>query len=269
MKRLFALILVVSTTFGLFGQVKIPTKEINSIVEEGKLLYRCELASRNGLSLVLRNGIEQNDIRGLFSRVSNDTTIWVCYSKDSSPRVLGTVTFDSTSILQNAVVDISTRPFTKPERELFMMNEQAIGFARGEPKILSFENTVMRSIPIIYKGARKIYLLTQSLVQYEVVFGNDYVITLDKLLNIVSFQGLHSKLIAVNYGKNQENTGQVKESQHVHTEKTGDLITPTDICILLLNAKNTGWKQHKVLTPNFEYVWNFQTGQLSVVTIKH
>lgn len=266
MKRILLFILVLSTTISLFGQEKISTKEIDSIVEEGKLLYRSELATRNGLSLAVSKGIDQSDIRGFFSLISNDTTYWICYSKSEPTQVLGTVTFDSTSTIGNAQIDISARPFTPLERTYFLMNEQAIGFSKIESGIRSYENTVMRTIPIIYKGVRKIYLLTQSTLQNEVIFGNDYLITLDNLNSISSFKRLHNNMIAIEYGKKQENTNQLQESLHSHNDKTGDLITPTDICIFLLNGKKTKWKQHTVLTPNYVYVWDFKSNQLSVVT---
>jgi len=265
MKKRVVLFLVVLSTFSLFGQNKMPIKEINSIVEEGKLLYRCELANRNGLNLALKNGIDPNDIKGFFSRISNDTTFWVCYSKDLSPQVLGTITFDSTSTTQKAALDLSTRSFTDLERNYYVMNEQAIGYARIETGIRSYENTIFRTIPIIYKGVPKIYFVTQSTKQNEVIFGNDYLITLDKLLTVQTFKRLHSAMTVIKFGKNPENNNQETESIHAHDDKTGDLITPTDICILLLNEKKTNWKQHTILTPNYVYVWNFQTNRLSVV----
>jgi len=54
---------------------------------------------------------------------------------------------------------------------------------------------------------------------------------------------------------------------HSHLPETGDFITATDICTLMLYGKFTGWKQHNVVSEKYLNSWNIKTNQLFIVTM--
>ena len=54
---------------------------------------------------------------------------------------------------------------------------------------------------------------------------------------------------------------------HSHLPETGDFITATDICTLMLYEKFTKWKQHKVVSKNYLNIWNCLTDQLTVISM--
>jgi hypothetical protein len=68
----------------------------------------------------------------------------------------------------------------------------------------------------------------------------------------------------VNYGQ-QEDGKEVFGSMHSHLPETGEFITATDICTLMLYEKFTGWKQHNVISESYLNMWDCLADQLLVV----
>ena len=96
-----------------------------------------------------------------------------------------------------------------------------------------------------------------------VLIGNDYLLTFDSEGKVVTKKSLHRNLIPINYGgKDGE---QAVGSMHNHLPETGDFITPTDICTLMLYEKFTGWKTHNVVSGKYLNVWNCETNELAVI----
>ena len=55
---------------------------------------------------------------------------------------------------------------------------------------------------------------------------------------------------------------------HTHLPETGDYITATDICTLLLYEKFAKWKQHVVISEDHVCMWDCKTDQLVTLTKK-
>ncbi len=85
----------------VFGK-KNPTEEAQPIVAEGKLLYRSEMASWYGTDLFLEKYKDRENIGGYFSYIENDTAKCVFFSKGENPKVIGTISFDSTYNVKTA-----------------------------------------------------------------------------------------------------------------------------------------------------------------------
>src|SRR3989338_8731196 len=113
MIRILTIILLL-ITLNVFGQ-KNPTEEAQPIVEEGKLLYRSEMASWYGTDLFLENYKDRENIGGYFSYTENDTSKCIFFSKSENPEVIGTISFDKTYNVKKAKTDISKRKFTTNE----------------------------------------------------------------------------------------------------------------------------------------------------------
>ena len=69
-------------------------------------------------------------------------------------------------------------------------------------------------------------------------------------------------IIPIEYGKNE-----VTEAIHSHLPETGDFITATDICTLMLYEKFAKWKSHLVISKDYVSIWNCETDQLIVPPI--
>lgn len=61
---------------------------------------------------------------------------------------------------------------------------------------------------------------------------------------------------------------EVEGAIHNHLPETGDFITATDICTLMLYAKFTKWKSHTVVSEKYINILNCLTNKLVVVPMK-
>lgn len=95
-----------------------------------------------------------------------------------------------------------------------------------------------------------------------VVFGNDYLIEFDKKNNIKKKKALHANIIPIDFTDNSEET----TTYHNHIKETGDLITATDICTLMLYGPYTHWQQHYVISEKNISIWDCKKDQLLVLT---
>ena len=116
MKQL-ALLILPLICLSVFGQNY--KKQTQPIVEEGKLLYKSEMASWNGTDIFVKMYKEMERVGGYFSYTENDLSKCVFFSRDETPKVLGTITFDSTYNPNNAVIAINERDFKPLEADYY------------------------------------------------------------------------------------------------------------------------------------------------------
>lgn len=116
---------------------------------------------------------------------------------------------------------------------------------------------------------RKVYVLTGPKQNGVVLFGNDYLLTFDKNNKLTLKKQLHKNLIPINYGgKDKEGNPLISdEAIHSHLPETGEFITATDICTLMLYGKFAKWKTHNVVSSKYLNIWNCETNELSVIPI--
>ncbi len=55
---------------------------------------------------------------------------------------------------------------------------------------------------------------------------------------------------------------------HSHSEETGEYITPTDICTLMLYEKYANWKTHIVVSQKYLNIWDCNTNELTLLSNK-
>ena len=109
-------------------------------------------------------------------------------------------------------------------------------------------------------------MLTGTNVDGVVVFGNDYLLTFDADNNLMRKKQLHKNIIPATYGKSG---GQdIAGAAHTHAPETGDLISATDICTIMLNEGIAKWNEYYVYSKNYVSIWNCETDHLSILTIE-
>lgn len=140
---------------------------------------------------------------------------------------------------------------------------EAIG---KDTRFKTYTNTNFNLIPMISDGERKVYVLTGPQKTGVVIFGNDYLLTFDKKNNLKERKQLHRNILAIEYEEKSGDDASEVTTLHTHTPETGDLITATDICTLLLYEKYAKWKQHTVISANYVSIWNCRTDELVVLT---
>lgn len=244
---------------------KDPTAQAQKIVEEGKRLYRSEMASWYGTDLFLMKYKDMDNVGGYFSYTENDISKCIFFSQSETPKVIGTISFDSTYNTKTATAEISERAFTSYENELYMLRKRARQAIVEDTIFKSYKNTSLNIIPLISNNEKKVYVLTGAQQEGVVIFGNDYLLTFDKSLKLKSTKQLHQNILPIHYAPE---SGEVKATVHSHLPATGDFITATDICTLMLYEKFAKWKQHNVVSEKYLNIWNCQTNELVVLPMK-
>lgn len=248
---------------------KNPNKEAEPIVAEGKLLYKSEMASWYGTDLFVENYKNRQNIGGYFSYTENEISKCVFFSKSDNPKVIGTISFDDTYNVKTAKIDLTERDFTKYENDIYQIRKLALTEINADKALFkNYENSNLNLIPLIDGKEKKIYVLTGPNKSGVVLFGNDYLLTFDKDNQLMLKKQLHKNLIPINYGgKDKDGKPFVsEEAMHSHLPETGDFITATDICTLMLYGRFAKWKTHTVVSKKYLNIWNCTTNELTVIT---
>jgi hypothetical protein len=266
MKRTISLIILLTITLIVSGQDKLE-KKISAIIDEGKLLYRSEMASWYGTDIFLEK-LENRKakIGGYFSYTDNDLAKCIFFSKGDDPKVIGTIIFDSTYNTTTARIDSNEREFTKEENNLYTIRKKALAEINSDTLFKVYKNTNLNLIPVIKNDEKKVFVLTGPESNGVVVFGNDYLLTFDKNDNIQTKKRLHQNIIWTDFGSLQKNGDKTVAGIHTHLPSTGDLITSTDICTLMLYEKFTKWENYYVISEKYVSMWNCKTNQLAAIT---
>ena len=122
MKKIITISLTL-LNLNVFGQDN-PTEQAKPIVDEGKRLYKSEMASWYGTDLFLENYKDRANIGGYFSYSDNGVSKCIFFSKADKPKVIGTISFDSTYNTKTAQTDLIERDFTANEDDILVPPKQ-------------------------------------------------------------------------------------------------------------------------------------------------
>ncbi|HYO22557.1 MAG TPA: hypothetical protein VER36_09130 [Flavisolibacter sp.] len=241
-------------------------RQAAEITREGKKLYQSEMASWYGTDVFLEKFKQyRNSFSAYFSYTDTNGAHCVFYSKDESPKVLATISFDSTYNPGTAIINGQERDFTPAEKELYILRKTAVSLIESDSLFRRYKSTNFNIVPLVEGRSKKVYVLTGTSQNNVVMFGNDYLLTFDKENKLVAKRALHKSLIPVGYGKQE---GQdVVGAMHSHLPEMGELMTATDVCTLMLYQKLTNWKQHVVVSANFVSIWDAQKSSLLALTM--
>lgn len=260
MKRIITSILLL-ISINTFSQIDLDNIA-KEIADEGKELYKLELAAWSGSDIFKDSFKEPERIGGYFSYMEGGKPKCLFFSKGENPKVLGVVSFGDISVIETATIDFKEREFQKNEKELYTIRAKALAEIQKDTLFKAYNNTNINLIPTDWHGEKKVYALTAPKITGVVLFGNDYLITFDNANNILNKKKLHRNLIPIEY----DNTENAVTSVHSHAEGTNEFITPTDVCTLMLYAKYAGWKEHIVVSENYVSLWDCDNDSLKIIT---
>jgi hypothetical protein len=263
MRKINYILLIILSYQITFGQSK-TEKETSKIVEEGKMLYKSEMASWYGTDIFIEKYKEKEKIGGYLSYSQNDISRCIFYSKGEKPKVIGTMDFDITFKIENAKTELTERELTKTEFDLFEMRTVALKIINSDTIFKRYENSNLNLIPIINGNEKKVYVLSGPKKNGVMIFGNDYLLNFDESNKLLSRKQLHKNIIPIEYGGKEE----IEVTMHSHLPETGDFITPTDICTLMLYAKFAKIKQHYVISKKYVSIWDCEKEILAIMTTK-
>lgn len=265
MKKIFTLFSLLVTSITVFGQEDLG-KISDSLVAEGLRLYKSEMASWYGTDIFLEKYKNRENVGGYFSYSDNNFAKCIFFSKGDTPKVIGTISFDTSYNVNNAQVDLNEREFTGNENELWAIRRIALKTINSDTLFKSYKNTNLNLIPLNSNGQKKVYVLTGPKENGVVIFGNDYLLTFNDNNELISKKQLHKNIIFINYGTSGDTT--IVGTIHTHLPETGDLITATDICTLMLYEKFAKWQQHYVMSKNYVSIWDCNKNILAILTRK-
>jgi hypothetical protein len=262
-KKLFTFLLTL-ISLSVFAQNN-PTEEAQLIVAEGKLLYKSEMASWYGTDVFLENHKSKENIGGYFSYTDNESAKCIFFSKADKPIVIGTISFDSTYNPKTAIVSLKEREFTGTESDLYEIRKLALKEINSDTLFKTYKNTDLNLIPLIKGKVKKVYVLTGPQNSGVVIFGNDYLLTFDENNKLLIKKQLHMNIIPVFYGDKDDKDKPSFGAVHSHLPETGEFMTATDICTLMLYEKFAKWEQHIVVSEKYTNIWNCKTDELTVI----
>jgi hypothetical protein len=244
----------------------------DSISTEGKTMAMSEMASWYGTDVFLEKCKSRVPrIGGYLSYKTVTGMNNIFFSKDEKPVILATMSFIFPDIsAKGCKVDSNERKLTATEAELYAMRKVAMAslMANKDSIFRFYKNTGTNPVPIIIKGEKRVYFLTSPKSNGQVIFGNDYLLTLDKDNHITSTKKLHNNIITINTKPAPGDTSHAVQvaGVHNHLGNTSPFITATDICTAILYHNATTWKQYYVLSPAYVSIWDYQKASLTIIT---
>lgn len=237
------------------------------IVTEGQLLYRSELASWNGTDLFTKKYDHRDNIGGYLSYSDGDATKNIFFSKGAAPQVIGTITFEKTLNPRKAHLDLTERPFNAEERTLFIIRTKTLAALNSDTFFVRHDKTNLNVVPLIYNGEKKVYVLTAPTESGMLILGNDYLLMFDNDNIMVSKTRIHQSILWGRYDKGKGKSKRIVGGYHTHTPATGDFITATDICTIMLYQNLTRLRKYAVISANYVSTWDCDMEELTIKTV--
>ena len=262
MKTIISISLLVIISFKLNAQSQID-KKAEAIVKEGKKLYRSEMASWYGTDILLEKlNDRKKEIGGYFSYVDGDSARFIFLTKGEDPAVMASVAFDSTYKPEHAAVYMSQRKLSNYEKELAAIRLKMFKLVNTDTFFLNYKNCDLNIIPISEGNIKKAYVLTGPKENNVMVFGNDYEVIFDKNYEVKSKRRIHKNIQIQDFSKLKT----VIVGIHNHLPSTGELITPTDVCTLMLYERIIKLEQYIVISQKYVSLWTCKNNTLNILT---
>jgi len=238
----------------------------DSIMKEGKALYKSEWTSWYGTDVFLEKCKPmQPQSGGYLSYDNGKNLVNIFFTKGQDPKVMATITFDYGFNKAAYKLDTTLRKLNKQENDLYTIRQTAIADLNKDTLYKKYNNTELNPVPLIIGKTRKVYVLTGTQLSNVVIFGNDYLINFDDNNQIINKKVLHKNIIPINTANTPTNKS--IGAVHSHLPQTGDFITATDICTLMLYEKLTTWQTHTVVSKNYISAWDCQKDQFAILTM--
>jgi hypothetical protein len=234
-KLLFVVVLFSFSSILLAQKIKIPKNELkrqlDSILNEGNLLYKYEKSAWIATDLVLENPIVKAEFNYCFTYEEQETIKTIILDKELNciAEYIFEKQFDKPEFIK-----IEKRELSNKEKILIDIRKTII-----ENIISEYGNEVgapddynLNLILLPFADKYKLYITTGTVEPNVIPFGNDYIFIADKNGEIENWHKFHSILIP-----SYTVLGEYKVTRLGHTHlKSTPLITATDICTFMLYA---------------------------------
>jgi len=238
------------------------------IVAEGRKLYKTEMASWHGTAMFMgKFPAKQATSGGYFSYVDGKRVTCLFFSNDSIPKTVITMSFDTTYNDQMAKVDTVQRPLTENENSLLAIRQETWDRIQSDSTFQFYNGLIPNIVPLVDAKGKRAYIFTAPSMDSIVVFGNDYLLTFDAGNKIQDIRRIHKNVTPIEYGR-KRNGNLITSTTHMHFPETGNMLTPTDICTILLYEKTAGWQEHIAISRSAVSIWNCHNDKLTNMALE-
>lgn len=238
-------------------------KQRQDLLEESGKLYRSERASWLASDILMEKYANTSNIGGYVSYELGDKMTSIFVSKGEKPNVLFEVSFPSENVsTKKARVSQKERAMTDVESSFFKLRNAGMELIYSDTTIKWYKNTNFNVVPLIdkEKGLR-VYAICASTKQELFCLGNDYLFVFDENYKLTNKKSLHKNILVFELNKKENVVG----AMHNHSDESGQLPSPTDMCSLQLYAELTGMETHMVLSAAYQSIIKCSSGQLTVI----
>ncbi|MEM6686967.1 MAG: hypothetical protein AAF617_14390 [Bacteroidota bacterium] len=231
-------------------------------IAEATELYESQMIALKAAELYFKKYRNQAAIGGYLAYSQDSISKCIFYSKAENATVIAEITLDTSYKLIKEGINVTERAFTPYEKDLYEIRSKSQQRITTDTLFKSFQDSQFKILPLIYKGKKKAYIVTNSLESEIVIFGNDYRIDFDKDNTILHVTRLHKDITPIKYPNNS------KESNAIHTHSLidDDLMTVTDVFTLLLHWERAKWETHMVVSQNYLSVLHLRSKRLITMT---
>lgn len=257
------IIIILISSFVAFSQ----SDEVQKIENEGKLLYRMEMASWYATDYMFANLSYKTDSLGGYLSYENEnnniTTIF--YNRFDSLEVIIRFEFDSIPKPEPISVVTTNSRATEKEEDLIMISIDTRNRAySSENDFFKFyDKTGLNFIPLINENKRCVFVLTGPRESGYIIIGNDYKLEYNDENELIGKTKLHNSMIKIPYKSDIEGDA-AKWSFHTHI--VTEYITSTDICTLLMYKEFVEWEQHIVMNDKQVSLFDLERESLFTLT---
>lgn len=256
MKFAFRLLLIAlfGSSCTLFAQSNLAQSSL-----DGRRLAAMHLAKWQGMTIAEQGLTPYDDIFVLREKDS----LLVAFARirhTPDPHVVMEYRTDTNATISDRKITEVERPFSAPEQQMYIIHkaleadwEDNLGKLYQEIPNATMYRLIMES-----KGKYQAYVYAIAGAG-EMLFGNDYMLTLNAKGKILNRKPLHANVqtVAIEEG--------VAKTAHTHEKGSFEGITATDILILELYGRMTDWKFHYVVGPKTVDTVNLLSGEVTRV----
>lgn len=236
----------------------------DSVIKEGHRLYFYEKINWNAADFLLANH-NLDEVGASLTYMAEDSLMTALFADKSKTKTVCELQWDMRANKYNPIDTI--RNLTEREKELIerriiiMTRMQDVADSiNGIPQDFgNFNFDIIR----INDDITRLYILTGTVQNNMIPFGNDYSIDFDNDNNIVAFRRYHNSLLAIQATHDGETV------TPIHSHLTNNpYITPTDICNYLLYARDVhGIKSFIVYSPKLKSRFVYMDETKSIITV--
>lgn len=258
MKKIILLLLSICTSTFIQAQDNLQL-EVNKIMAEGKALYKSVRTTKTCAEVFGSKYKGKEKASGSIVYAEGDLMKCVYYTAGSKPKALAIFSCDSSFDKSKVISDFTSRELNETEKNMAKIKQAAIDLAASDKSFTKPEKSNFEFIPI---NEKKVIAICLSDIMGVVVFGNDFEINFNNEFQVSNSKQIHPNQIIAKYGDQAETGANPDGTTHIHFPQSGELMTSTDVCLLMLYEKDAHWKQHTVISENFISFYNCQADVL-------